>query len=48
MFDRDRPRRIISNSKNVFSQYENMSPTFKDETRLPWLQEKIPPISSAG
>jgi hypothetical protein len=24
------------------------TPTFNDEKRLPWLQEKIPPISSAG
>jgi hypothetical protein len=27
---------------------KNVEPAFNDEKRLPWLQEKIPPISSAG
>ena len=48
VFDRTSASSLISYSNNVFSHPENIGPPFKDEKRLPWLQEKIPPISSAG
>jgi hypothetical protein len=48
LFDRIFHQGLISYSNNLFSQYEKMKPVFNDEKRPPWLQEKIPPISSAG